>query len=280
MANEDQIAHWSGTGGEHWADQYERYDRMLAPFAGRILDALKPAPGERVIDVGCGNGALSLAVAPRLMPGGETVGVDIATPMLERARQRALDAGIGNASFVQADAQVATLEAASFDAWISRFGIMFFDHPEVAFTNLTSALRPGGRVAFTCWRDLLVNEWLMVPAEAALQHIPMPDLGEAGRPGPFSLADPGRIQALLSGAGLMDVSVTEVDEPTWMGADGPDTLSFLRQTEMAAALFEGVSDDDATRAWAAVADTMEGHAGPEGVVLNGSAWLVSARRPG
>lgn len=280
MPNEEQIAHWAGTGGEHWADQYERYDRMLAPFAARILDALKPAPGERILDVGCGNGALSLTIAPRLLPDGEAFGVDIATPMLERARQRAKDAEIGNANLVQADAEVATFEPASFDAWVSRFGIMFFDHPDIAFANIASALRPGGRVVFTCWRDLLVNEWLMVPAGAALQHIPMPDLGEAGGPGPFSLADADRINTLLSGAGLVDATITTVDEPTWMGDDGPDTLAFLRQTEMAATLFDGVDEDAAGRAWAAVAETMEGHAGPDGVVLNGSAWLVTARRAG
>ncbi len=283
MANEEQAAHWDGSAGEHWAAEQERYDRMLGPFGERIVEALDPRPGERVLDVGCGSGDLTLRVAERLAPGGEALGIDLSGPMLERARRRAGAAGLAGLAgvrFARADAQVHRFEPASFDGVISRFGVMFFDDPPVAFANLTAALRPGGRMVFTCWRDLLANEWLMVPAAAALEHVPMPDFGGSSGPGPFSLADPDDVRGLLAGAGLDHIELAEVDEPTWMGASGDDTLGFLQRTEMAAILMADVDEELAARAWAAVARALDERADPDGVHLQGSAWLVTARRPG
>ena len=181
--NAAQIENWDGPGGQHWVAEAERYDRMTGAFGERIIEAAAPRPGERVLDVGCGNGAVALAVSALVAPGGSVLGLDISGPMLGCARQRADAAGIASVSFRQGDAQVYPLPTASFDAVVSRFGVMFFDDPVAAFTNLGRALRPGGRIAFTCWRELAVNDWLMVPAGAALQHVPMPDLASRAPPG-------------------------------------------------------------------------------------------------
>jgi SAM-dependent methyltransferase len=276
--NEEQIAHWAGEGGEHWAAEQDRFDRLLAPFGARVVEALAPSPGDRVLDVGCGNGALTLAVAERVRPGGEAVGVDISTPMLARARQRAAAAGAADATFVEGDAQVVDLGAATFDAAVSRFGVMFFDDPVAAFTNVRRSLREGGRLVFVCWREMLANEWMTVPAFAALEHVPMPSsLGAPGAPGPYAFADPDRVRALLTGAGFRDVSIDQFDAPTWMGSSGEDTLRFLQRTEMARLLVADVPEATAAKAWAAVAAALDERAGPDGVVLSGSAWLVQAR---
>ncbi|MBA2624981.1 MAG: methyltransferase domain-containing protein [Acidimicrobiia bacterium] len=278
MANEDQAAHWDGSGGQHWAAEQERYDRMLQPFGERVVTALAPAPGERVLDVGCGSGAITRAVAQRVGPGGEAVGVDLSGPMLERARASAAEAGLANARFEQGDAQ--TLDVgAGFDAFTSRFGVMFFDDPAAAFAKLAGALRPGGRAAFACWRELPANEWLMVPAAAILQHVAPPDGGRPGGPGPFALADSDRVRTLLDGAGLGAVALEAFDEPAWMGDSVEDTLEFLQHTEMSRTLLGEVDDDLAALAWGAVADVLETRVGPDGIVLSGSAWLVIASKP-
>ena len=180
--NAAQIENWDGAGGRHWVAEAERYDRMTGAFGERIIEAAAPRPGERVLDVGCGNGAVALAVSGLVAPGGSVMGLDVSGPMLAYARRRAAAAGIASVSFRKGDAQVYPLPPAGFDAVVSRFGVMFFDDPVAAFANLGRALRPGGRIAFTCWRDLLVNDWLMVPAGAALQYVPMPDLGQPGAP--------------------------------------------------------------------------------------------------
>jgi SAM-dependent methyltransferase len=278
--NASQIEKWDGPGGQHWVAEAQRYDRMTYSFGERVIEAAAPGPGERVLDVGCGNGAVALAVSALVAPGGSVMGVDISGPMLAYARQRAEQAQIASVSFRQGDAQVYPLPQASFDAAVSRFGMMFFDDPVAAFANIGRALRPGGRIAFTCWRDLTVNDWLMVPARAALQHVPMPDLGQPGAPGPFSLADPERVHQVLRDAAFTQTAVEEIARPMPMGSSADDVLAFMRGTEMAQALMAGVAPGTAERAWDAVKAALQAHAEPGGITLGGSAWLVTARRAG
>lgn len=279
MANVEQAEYWDGSGGEHWVADAERYDRINRRFGERIVPAVAAQPGERVLDVGCGNGALSLALAPLVAPGGSVLGVDLSGPMLGEARRRAAAAGLGNVSFEKGDAQVAPLAEASFDAAVSRFGVMFFEDPVAAFANVGRALRTGGRLVFACWQELLRNEWLVVPAGAALAYVPMPDLGEPGAPGPFSLADPDRVRSVLGDAGFVDVTVDDVVEPMHMGSSVDDALAFMQGTDMAATLFAEAEEDVVEKAWAAIRDALVPYETPEGVVLKGAAWLVVARRP-
>jgi SAM-dependent methyltransferase len=278
MPNVEQMDYWNGAGGEHWVAEQVRYDEINAEFGARVAAVLAPQPGDRVLDVGCGNGALGLAIAPLVAPVGVVLGLDISGPMIEAAAQRAHAARLSNAIFEHADAQTYRLEGAAFDAVVSRFGVMFFDDPDAAFANLGRSLRRGGRTVFTCWQDVLANEWLMVPAGAALAHVPMPDLGEAGEPGPFSLAEPDRVRSILTGAGFADVQVEDLRCPMRMGSTVNDTVSFMQSTEMAAALMADASDELAAAAWAAVREALAPYAGPAGVVLQGAAWLVTATR--
>ena len=277
MPNTTQIENWDGPAGEHWVAEAARYDRMNAPFADAIVEAVAPQPGERFLDVGCGNGALALAIAGRVGPDGAVTGLDISGPMLANARRRADAAAVANVTFSQGDAQVHPLPEAGFDAVVSRFGVMFFDDPVAAFANLRRALSPGGRLVFTCWQDPFQNEWIMVPAGAALQHVPMPDLGEPGGPGPFSLADRERLTAVLTDAGYADIGIDELVRPMAIGESLDDAVHFLQHTDMGDTLMKGVDDETATRAWAAVRDALAGHASAEGVVLDGRVWLVTAR---
>ena len=270
--------YWDGAGGEHWVAEQVRYDEINAAFGTRLVAVLAPQPGERVLDVGCGNGALSLAIAPLVAPTGLVLGLDISGPMLDVAAQRAHVAQVSNAIFERGDAQTYQPEDGSFDALVSRFGVMFFDDPDAAFANLARSLRRGGRTVFTCWQNVLANEWLMVPVGAALAHVPLPELGEPGQPGPFSLAEPDRVHSILEGAGFVDVSVEDLRCPMRMGSTVEDTVSFMQRTDMAEALMADVSDEAAAAAWEAVRDALEPYAGPNGVVLQGAAWLVTATR--
>ena len=279
MPNDEQTEAWNGAAGEHWAAEAERYDTMNAPFAARIVERLDPRPGEHVLDVGCGNGALALAVAPLVEPGGTVTGLDISGPMLAIARRRADEAGRGNVTFEQGDAQVHPLPDARFDAVVSRFGVMFFDDPVQAFANLRRALKPGGRVVFACWQDLLRNEWITVPVGAMLEHVPMPDLAGAGGPGPFSMADADRVREILGGAGFDDIALEEVVRPMQMGTSLDDALGFLQRSDLSAALLGGVDAETRERVWESVRVAAAPFASADGLRLDGNAWLVTARRP-
>lgn len=190
---------WDGDEALHWVTEADRYDGQLAPFADLLLDRLALAATDRVLDVGCGCGATTIRAA---QASSAAVGVDLSAPMLAVGRARADAAGVDNVEFVADDAARRPFGAEAFDAVVSRFGVMFFDDPELAFANLRHALRIGGRLVFVCWQDMRANPWLLVPGVAAAAHVPLPSTGDAGGPGMFSLADRDHIINLLSTTGF------------------------------------------------------------------------------
>ena len=279
MTNDAQIEHWSGVGGERWAADAAHFDRMLRPYLDRLLDGGDLQTGERVIDVGCGPATSSLAAADAVGPDGTVLGVDISRPLLEVGRLRVTDAGLHNVELLDADAQTHLFAPGRADVVLSRFGVMFFDDPVAAFANLSVALRPGGRLVFVCWRDALENEWITEPAAVLFEHFALPADGPDPSTSPFSLARSERIHEVLGSAGFGAIQAVPFDVPTWVGATPADTAEFFRGTELARTLTEGAPEDRLAEAWRAVTDRLGAHQSDDGIVLGGSAWLVSATRP-
>ncbi|MHB8438380.1 MAG: class I SAM-dependent methyltransferase [Acidimicrobiales bacterium] len=282
MANADMREFWNTRGGDQWVREGARYDAMLAPCAVRLLDGAQLAEGETVLDVGCGAGATTVEAARRVTPGGHVVGVDLSGPMLARASERAAASSVP-AKFLQGDAQTMAFEE-TFDVVISRFGIMFFDDPDAAFANLARALRPGGRLCVVCWKEMFANEWIAVPAAAAVAHVGMPELpdraapGAPEAPGPFSLADPDKTKALLERAGFTDVTLDDASDGLRIGDDVDDVTSFVVSGEMVRRLFEGKDPAVVDQALDAVRSALTPFATDEGVVLGGSYWVVRAAK--
>ena len=276
-ANRDQIEFWNSDESRHWVEHQWRYDSMLEPYVRRLLSAAEIGPAERVLDIGCGTGTTTLAAA---VGARDVLGVDIAEPMIARARDRAREQGLQNARFEVADAQTAPFEAESHDVVISRFGVMFFDDPVTAFANLRTALRPDGRIVFVCWQNLADNEWTLVPATAAAAHVPVPDLGEPGAPGPFAFGDTERLRTLLTESGFRDIGIEPVADSILLGGGGTvdEAVDFLRGTGMARTLFAEASPDEVARAIEAVRAALAPYQTPEGVRLGAAAWLVHAHR--
>jgi ubiquinone/menaquinone biosynthesis C-methylase UbiE len=207
--NADQIAYWNGPGGQRWADRQSIQDIVLAPVANILIDRARAKAAERILDVGCGAGATTIAFAEKVGPAGHVLGIDISAPMLARARQVA-PAELP-VDFVLADATVYPFEPASFDLLASRFGVMFFAEPALSFANLHRALRSSGRLAFACWRDPRENPFFMAPLQAVYKHAPrLPQLGPED-PGPFSFASEARVQRILSEAGFSGVAMERCD---------------------------------------------------------------------
>jgi SAM-dependent methyltransferase len=275
VANVEQATAWNADEGFHWAEHQDRYDALNYAFTERLLDAAAIEATDTVLDIGCGNGQTT-RLAARRASRGRAVGLDLSAPMLGRASATAAGEGVSNATFEQGDAQVHPFEAGAFDVAISRYGVMFFNDPVAAFANIRGALAAGGRLAFLCWQDLTSNEWLMVTAGAALQHVSMPDLGPPGAPGPFAFADSERVRTILEQAGFQQIGVDPVEAPMRLGDDAEDAVAFLRGTGMARALLGDADDEARTAALAAVADALRARERPEGLYLNGAAWLVTA----
>jgi SAM-dependent methyltransferase len=207
--NADQIAYWNGPGGQRWADRQRSQDVLLAPIADLLIDRARPAAGERIVDVGCGSGAISVALAQEVGSSGHVMGIDISGPMLARARQTA-PAGLP-VDFVLADATVYPFDPASFDLLVSRFGVMFFADPTLSFANLRRALKPSGRLAFACWREPRENPFFMAPLQAVYKHVPKPPLHGPEDPGPFSFASEARVHRILGEAGFRGIAMEPCD---------------------------------------------------------------------
>ncbi|MHB1846278.1 MAG: class I SAM-dependent methyltransferase [Deltaproteobacteria bacterium] len=280
MRNQEQIDFWNGPRGASWVAEQGQRDRSLAPFGEAALRAARPAPGERVVDVGCGCGTTSLALAAAVGPRGAVLGVDVSGPMLARARETAT--GVPQLRFEQADAASFAFDGTA-SLVFSRFGVMFFDDPRAAFENLRRALVPGGRLTFACWRGLAVNDWLSVPLAAVRSILPAaPQPAAPDAPGPLSLADPARLRAVLEGAGFEGLAMAAVDHAMPLG-DGASLESAAAEAVTlgpTARLLAGADDATRARATAAVAAALAAHAHGGAVRLAGSAWLVTAHAPG
>ncbi|MFI6223337.1 class I SAM-dependent methyltransferase [Nocardia salmonicida] len=248
------------------------YDAELRLHTAHFFAAANVGPDDRVLDIGCGTGQTTREAA-RAAVDGSAVGVDISEVMLERARRISEDEGPSNIGFELADAQVNPFPPTSFDLCISRFGVMFFDDPVAAFTNIARALRPGGRLAWLVWQGHDRNEWASVFSDVLAATIPTP-----GR-GPFSLADPVVTESMLATAGFVDIDFTEIDEPVYYGPDsGAAYDNLLRLTGFTAFLAD-LGPTEAEQARTRLREILADHQTDSGVYFESRAWIVTARRP-
>ena len=281
--NAYQVADWNGQSGEYWVANQVRLDAMMAVFGQAAIEAAAPATGERVLDVGCGAGASSLDLAARVGATGHVLGVDISEPLIGRAC--ALAPQVTPVLFQVADASSAELLEGAFDILFSRFGVMFFDDPTAAFVNMRRALKPGGRVAFVCWRGVAENDWVRLPMGAIKDIVPLPAPPGPEAPGPFSFGDRERVTRILTAAGFTDIAIAPFDASIPFGEGGTRDAAIDDAVKMA---FEGgplslvladQPNDIRARAWAAVRAAFAGLPGERSVMIDGAAWIVMARNP-
>ncbi|MEH0841543.1 class I SAM-dependent methyltransferase [Micromonospora sp. CPCC 205711] len=275
VVNDHQAAAWNGYEGRHWATHQDRYDAVNSGFNAPLLDAV--APGDRVLDVGCGNGQLT-RLAARRAGAGHAVGIDLSAPMLDRARASATAERVSNVHFVQGDAQVHPFPPGSFDVALSRFGVMFFADPVAAFRGIGRALRPGGRLAFVCLDDIRRGDLGSVLAALAAE-LPPAGTDGTGAAEPLSLADPAVVREILAAAGFAEVDILGYEAPQLWGRDAADAGGFLADWGPVRHRLDPLDPATVNRARAALVAAMRPFARPDGVRLRGTAWLVTAHRP-
>jgi SAM-dependent methyltransferase len=277
--NTAQIAYWNDRAAVTWTTFQERLDTLFEPLTALALDAAAPVPGERVMDVGCGCGATVLALADRVGPTGQVLGLDISEPMAARARERITAAGLTNARVVVSDAAVHAFPRDGADLLFSRFGVMFFADPVAAFANLRCAMRQGGRLLCAAWRPLADNPWFTVPLQAARALLPPQPPADPDAPGPFALANPDRTLGIFRDAGWHDVTLTRRDVPMHFAAAGQleQATEFATRVGALARMLADVDPAMHARIRLAVADALNTYDSPTGINLSGSIWLISAR---
>ena len=209
-AGHEQAELWNGPSGRAWVDTQPLLDQVLHPFEDLLVDAIQARRPRRVLDIGCGTGATTLAVARLLGTDGHCTGIDISEPMLAVARARAERDHIP-ADFIRADAQDYPFEPAGFDMLISRFGVMFFADPVQAFTNLRRAAARAAQLRCIAWRSATENPFMTAAERAAAPFLPSLPPRRPDAPGQFAFADTARVHAILADGGWNAIDIRPID---------------------------------------------------------------------
>lgn len=271
FANVEMAEAWDGAEGAYWADNAPSFERTTSHFWRRLRGQVPVASDERVIDIGCGNGASSCDLA-QAAPAGSVLGIDLSQRMLENCRQRAAANGINNAEFVHGDAQVYAFEPGAATLAVSSFGCMFFADPVAAYRNIGTGMAADGRLALLAWRDFERNEWVKGPRTALAPELPPPPPGV----GPFGWANPDLVRAVLSDAGFAEIDLASIDGVADMGPDVDAAYRFVSSVGFVRGLLEQVGPDGRDERLARLRAELESRATPDGVVFPASAWLITA----
>lgn len=274
----DQVEYWNSAVGDTWARMQERLDTAFTPVTAALLSLAAPQPGEHALDVGCGSGETTLALAAAVGDDGTVLGLDISEPLLARARVRAEEL-LSEAEFRNADAATFA-DDSGFNLILSRFGVMFFDDPVAAFANLHGLAAPGGRLTFACWQPAAENFWATLAMGVLAELLPPQPPADPHAPGPFAFADPEHVFAILAAAGWTEIAFRAVPFTMTIG-EGEDPIAsavhFNLRIGPAARLVREAGPDVAAAAPAALAEALAPFRSETGVSLPAGAWLVTAR---
>jgi ubiquinone/menaquinone biosynthesis C-methylase UbiE len=273
--NREQAARWNASAGHAWAELQDVLDRMFAPIEARVVEAGFPGEGGRVLDVGCGAGATTLAMARRLGAAGRCLGVDLSERLVGVAAARARAAGLTSASFVAADAQTYPFEPAGFDAAISRFGVMFFDDPVGAFAAVRRAVRPDGKLAFAAWRSPAENPFMTTAIRAAAPLLPGLAAPDPEAPGQFAFARADRVRQILADAGWTEVDMRPLDVAAALSP--PELAEYVTRMGPVGLALQGLDPPARMAVVEAVLPAFEPFLQAGAASFTMAVWLVTAR---
>ena len=270
----DQATLWNGAAGRAWVEMQELIDQVLKPFETLLVDAASAWPAGRILDVGCGAGTTTLAIARQSDGRGRCVGVDISEPMLALARHRGEREGT-SATFIHADAQTYSFEPTSFDAILSRFGVMFFHDPSQAFANLHRAAATEAHLFFIAWRSAAENPFMTTAERAAAPLLPDLPGREPDKPGQFSFADQNRVHALLEKSGWVEIDIRPLDVECTLPEK--DLVSYLTRLGPVGRVLEETEEPTRTRIIETVRAAFEPYVHGAEVRFTAACWMVRAR---
>lgn len=273
-AYDEQHALWNGPAGRAWVETQQVLDAMFEPMEDLLVEAALAAGAQRVLDVGCGTGAVTLAIARRLGAAGHCTGIDISAPMIATARARA-ERERSPASFVCADAQQHDFAPPAFDTIVSRLGVMFFDDPVRAFANLRSAASDGAALRCLAWRGPAENPFMTTAERAAAPLLPNLPVRRPGAPGQFAFADRARVETILQAGGWTDIDIRPVDVACTL----PETAltRYLIRLGPVGVVLEQADDETRERVGQALRAAFEPFVHGDTVRYTAACWMIGAR---
>lgn len=282
-ANDEAIEAWNGV----LFDKFTRFRHILtdglAEHGTSLMNAHPPPRGGRVLDIGCGFGDTTIAIARQIGPDGSAHGIDAAARFIEVARRDAAEAGVANATFEVVDPQ-STTPGGPYDHAFSRMGVMFFSSPVAAFRNIRRSLRSGAKMTAVVWRRREDNAWLYDAQRAVEAIVPHPETTDQPTcgPGPFSMAGADTVSAQLLAAGFLRPTFERHDHDIRIGNDIEEAIEFATTLGQAGELLR-LAGADAEKYRPAVIDALREvllpHTRPDGVFAGSSTWMISAIAP-
>jgi SAM-dependent methyltransferase len=267
---------WQGKTGEGWADEWRRTDRSFGGLTERLLARTREFPFRHALDVGCGAGELSLALA-RGHPHSRIIGVDVSPSLVDAARSRAEN--ISNVEFELADAaRWRPADDFTPQLVISRHGVMFFADSPSAFANLASIAADGAGLLFSCFRERAENPFF---TEIGALLPPPSGSPDPYAPGPFAFAEREHVESLLTDGGWCEIDFDPFDFAMIAGAgEDPieDSMRYFQRIGPAAAALRELDEAERTRILSALRGVVTDHCRDGVVALRAAAWIVTARR--
>ncbi len=265
---------WNGAAARGWVDAQPLLDQIFRPIEELIVEAVTAAAASSVLDVGCGTGATTLAIAQVLGSSGRCSGVDVAEPMIATARDRA-ERESSSARFVVADAQRHAFEPASYDMIVSRFGVMFFDDPIAAFKNLRRAATSRAELLCIPWRSAEENAFMTTAERYAAPLLPNIPVRKPGAPGQFALADEHVIRRTLAASGWTDVDVAPID----VGCAFPEAelLKYITRLGPVGRMLHDMDEETRTHVTEVVRAAFEPFVHGVEVRFTAACWIARAR---
>ena len=266
----EQERMWNGPSGRAWVESQELLDRVLKPFGDLLVGAVAARKPASVLDVGCGTGATTLAIAREL---GSCTGLDISEPMIARAGERA-EREKAPPTFIVGDAQTYAFEPARFDMIASRFGVMFFEDPVAAFANLRRAAKKGATLRFIAWRSAAENPFMTAAERAAAPLLPNLPTRGPNEPGQFAFGDRDRVRRILEESGWSQIDIEPIDVACTMPADQLDR--YTTRMGPVGRLLQEADDALRTRVTDALRAAFEPFVHGDEVRFTGACFMVAA----
>ncbi|MEE2661765.1 MAG: class I SAM-dependent methyltransferase [Pseudomonadota bacterium] len=276
LLNTNQIEFWNSHFGLAWANNSDAIDFAFSNITHAIMQAASLVPGDRVMDLGCGSGGTSIAIAGQVGSSGCVLAVDISKPMINRLKIRKANHKLENLSIFNGDAAILPFKSNDYDVLVSRFGCMFFNEPQIAFRNIGTALRQDCRLALAVWRTPRENPWAMEPISVSRQFLDMPPRPGPEEPGPFSFSDPERVRNILLGAGWTNIELTSLNLQLPLGRSDKEALAFLTEMGPLAAPLAAATKESYAKAIGRIKDLLDTKRNKDGIIqLAAGCWIIT-----
>ena len=278
--NKNQKDFWSGKGGDIWVERQNVMDIMLSPLGEAALNKLNFNEEENVLDIGCGCGHTTLNIAKRIEPLGNVTGLDISEPMLERAKESAVEMSITNTSFKCVDVQTEDLGDQIYSAAFSRFGVMFFEDSIAAFKNINRSLISGGCLSFVCWQSPAVNPWQSLFIQEIKKFLELPSPPPRS-PGPFAFMESEYVFSILEESKFQDINIEghEAEVNMFSGRSLSDSVKdYISINPVVTEMLRDSSEDQTTEIVNSAIEAFSPYYSEKGLIFPSATWLVTAKK--